>query len=304
MIPSLRLILVIFVLAVVSLISSCRSTHAPSHKHAIIPGQIKNLRTLVPTLYSGSEPSSLDHYRQLSDLGIKTVISVDAIAPDAQLAERFGIRVVHYPIGYDGISDQRAEQLAQAIAQLEHPIFLNCHHGTHRGPAALCVGAIGAGRITNTQAESFMTRAGTSLNYPGLWDAARTAESLDQSTLQQQGLFPERAPVSGFLDAMGQLDRLHDRMLDLAENGFETPQEHPDLSASAVSGQMYDLMRTIEMQPSLNEYAPEMRSAFSQSTEHARMLEIHIETHDHTKALESLRAFSRSCKDCHRRFRN
>lgn len=271
----------------------------------MILGPIENLHKLNQDLYSGSEPSDLIHYQQLAELGIKTVISVDAIAPNPEYANRFGIQIVHFPIGYDGIREERATQLAQAISQLEHPIFINCHHGKHRGPAALCVGAIGAGMITNEQAESFLISAGTSLNYPGLWDATRTASMLDSDSINADVEFPAHAPVPGFIDSMGKLDRLYDRLWDLADDDWQTPADHPDLSASAVSGRIYDLMRTMQTLPYFEVgEGLEMREDFQYSTELARQIEIQIDKNNHSEAQTMLEAFSKSCKDCHTQFRN
>lgn len=306
-----RLILIILTtMLTVLLTSACRSSNGSQpiqtikHDHSRIQGPIENLRMLNQNLYSGSEPSDLIHYQQLADMGIKTIISVDAIAPNPQLADRFGIRIVHFPIGYDGISDERTTQLAQAISQLEHPIFIHCHHGTHRGPAALCVGAIGAGLITTHQAESFMTASGTSPNYPGLWDAARTATPLDDAAIQSTTDFPAHAPVPGFVDSMGQLDRLHDQLWDLADNDWQTPDEHPDLSASAISSRMYDMMRTMSTLPYMDEDGREMRQKMNESTELSLVLENQIQAGQHESALVTFKAFSKSCKDCHSQFRN
>lgn len=304
----IRLILIILT---VSVLCSCRSSiEAHSEKphpktHPRILGPIENLHKLDQDLYSGSEPSDLIHYQQLADLGINTVISVDAIAPNPGYAHRFGIQIVHFPIRYDGISDERAVQLAQAISQLEHPIYINCHHGKHRGPAALCVGAIGAGLITTQQAESFMTSAGTSPNYPGLWDAARSASMLDTDTNNADVGFPTHAPVPGFIDSMGKLDRLNDRLWDLADDNWQTPADHPDLSARAVSGRIYDLMRTMQTLPYFDiGVGQEMRADFEHSTKLARQIEIQIYENDHASVLTTLKAFSKSCKDCHTQFRN
>ena len=109
---------------------------------------LHNLHTLTPDLYSAAEPVGEPAYDELAALGIKTVISVDGIAPNKELADQYGIRVVHIPTTYDGITDEQSKQLAHAIATMPRPIFVNCQHGKHRGPAALCVGAIGAGEIT------------------------------------------------------------------------------------------------------------------------------------------------------------
>jgi len=272
--------------------------------HQSKQGPIHNLHQLAPGLYSGNEPATSAHYDQLSDIGIKTVISVDAIAPDPDLAAQYNIRIVHLPIGYDGIEESRAIELASAITQLDHPIYLHCHHGKHRGPAALCVGAIGAGIITNDQAIEFMTTAGTSQSYPGLWDAARSTRALDHTNLGSVQAFPTHAPVSGFIESMGQLDRLHDRLWDLAEDDWQTPEDHPDLSPSAVSGQLYDHMRSMLQLDFFSKRGSMMRSRFEAAIDTAGNVEAKINSNDLPEALNLLSSLSNSCIDCHERFRN
>jgi len=300
--PMPRCIPLIFCVLALLLPAACSTT--PARSGTTRPEPIKNLHILAPGLYSGDEPATAAHYDQLSSLGIKTVISVDAIAPDQDLAAQYNIRIVHLPIGYDGIEETRAIELAAAITQLEHPIYLHCHHGKHRGPAAIGVGAIGAGIITNNQAIEFMTIAGTSLNYPGLYSAARNANPLDQSILDIVQEFPARAPISGFVESMGKLDRLHDQLWDIAENDWQASADHPDHSATAISGQVYDHMRAMLQLEFFKKKGSMMRSRFEDSIRTAGEVESSINDNYFPAALDALNSLSNSCIDCHDRFRN
>ena len=73
--------------------------------------------------------------------GRKTVLTLDGAQPDVETAKRHGLRYVHVPIGYDGIPAARALELAKTFQTLEPsgPIFVHCHHGKHRGPAACSI---------------------------------------------------------------------------------------------------------------------------------------------------------------------
>lgn len=281
---------------------ACSSVPARSDTAQTNP--IQNLHLLSTGLYSGDEPATADHYRQLANLGIKTVISVDAVAPNPDLAAAHNIRIVHLPIGYEGIDDSRVIELAAAIHQLDRPIYLHCHHGKHRGPAALSVGAIGAGIITNDQAAAFMTLAGTSGNYPGLWKAAKDAGPLNPATLQSVTEFPARAPVSGFVDGMGKLDRLYDQLWDIAENDWQPDDYHPDMTATAASGLISDHLRAMLELDFFKRRGTMMRSRFETLTSTAGLIESHIEAKNYTQAFDSLNTLSNSCIDCHDRFRN
>ena len=67
-----------------------------------LPG-LENVYRLGPQLYSGGEPRGEEAFAALRALGIKTAISVDGATPDTETAQKFGIRYVHLPVGYDGI---------------------------------------------------------------------------------------------------------------------------------------------------------------------------------------------------------
>ncbi len=280
------------------------SSNAPRTSVTTLPeGPIHNLHMLSEGLYSGGEPPTSDHYAQLADLGIRTVVSVDAIAPDPQLAEPYGIQIVHLPIGYDSIDEQRALELAAVIKTLEHPIYVHCHHGKHRGPAALCVGAIGAGLITNDQAQEFMQTAGTSPKYTGLWNAAQSAQRIDESLIERVHELPARAPVSSFVDAMGQVDRLHDRLWDMSEDDWKTPEDHPDLSPSAVSGQIHDLLRAMLHDEIVTQEGLGMRSMMMTSINAAAQVERDIDSGRFHDAIRSMDVLHQSCVDCHDKYR-
>jgi protein tyrosine phosphatase (PTP) superfamily phosphohydrolase (DUF442 family) len=299
---SIRLIWVLIVLIPIILIA-CSADSTRHSSEALPDGPIQNLHQLTDDLYSGGEPPTAEHYEQLAQLGIRTVVSVDAIAPDPELAESHGIRIVHLPIGYDGINDERALQLAAAIETLEQPIFVHCHHGKHRGPAALTVGAIGAGLITNDQATRYMRTAGTSPKYPGLWEAAKRAHPFNASSLRNVPDLPSRAPVSDFVDAMGQVDRLHDRLWSMAMNDWQTPEDHPDLSPTAVSGQIHDLLRAMLDDEIIHQEGEGMRSMMITSIEAAAQTEQSIDDGRFSDALDSLTNLNQSCTDCHDQYR-
>ncbi len=288
---------------ILTLLVACSSNTPRASTTTLPDGPIHNLHQLSEGLYSGGEPPTNAHYAQLADLGIRTVVSVDAIAPNPELAEPYGIRIVHLPIGYDGIDEQRAIELAAAIQTLEHPIYVHCHHGKHRGPAALCVGAIGAGLITNDQAQEFMQTTGTSPKYTGLWEAARIAQPLDDSTLARVDELPERAPVSSFVDSMGHLDRLHDRLWDMSEDDWKTPEDHPDLSPTAVSGQIHDLLRAMLEDDIITQEGQGMHTMMITSINAAAQVERDIDSGRFSEAYRSMDALHQSCVDCHDKYR-
>lgn len=264
---------------------------------------LHNLHALTPELYSAAEPVGEPAYKELAAMGIKTVISVDGVAPAKELASRYGIRVVHIPTTYDGITETQAKALAHAMATMPRPIFVNCHHGKHRGPAALCVGAIGSGDITNAQAHDFMTLAKTSPKYTGLWKAAQAARPLSESELRGGSIvLVEEAVIEDFVEGMAELSRLSDLLNDCADNAFRAPEHHPDLAPISLAGQIHNLFRDMEDDRETIEHGPDFFAMLVKSRDLAARLETQIEHDDIDGAYDSLHLLMKSCSECHDAF--
>ncbi len=293
------------VLTIAGCAGSQHNAAVDAHEGAHEGHALHNLHQFTPDLWSAGEPVGEPAYEELAALGIRTVISVDGVAPNKELALQHGIRVVHLPIGYDGVNAQRTKELAHAIATMPRPIFVNCHHGKHRGPAALCVGAIGAGEITNAQAVAFMTLAGTSSKYHGLWHAADTAQQLSADTLLDDSIeLPEQAVIEDFVEAMAEVDRLHEFLWDCADNGFAPPVDNPDLVPISLAGQIHNLLRGMADDQIVMQEGPEFADLLRTNQEHASAVETKLEQNDLAGALESLNMLTDSCNDCHTKYRN
>lgn len=292
------IIIVISLITLIGCAGSQGSTETQPQRSSL-----QNLHALTPDLYSAAEPVGAPAYEELAALGIRTVISVDGVAPDKQLALSHGIRVVHIPTTYDRISATPSRQLAHAIATMPRPIFVNCHHGKHRGPAAICVGAIGTGEITNEQALAFMRLAGTSPRYTGLWKAAETAKPLSQAQLHDGSIvLVEAAIVEDFVEGMAELSRLGDLLNDCADYGFRAPPDHPDLAPVSLAGQMHNIFRAMEDDPETIEGGPEFLRLLRESRDLASLLETQIEREEIENAHASFKLLMESCSDCHTRY--
>jgi hypothetical protein len=169
----------------------------------------------------------------LEALGVKTIISVDGAKPDVATAKKHGLRYVHLPHGYDGIPDARAAELAKAVRDLPGPIYIHCHHGKHRSPAAAVVGCIGAGLITEDSALPVLELAGTSPNYRGLYQAAKQVRAIEKGKLDAlPAEFPASVDPSPLAEAMVHLEHTHDHVKALAANQWAMIATKPDLEAA------------------------------------------------------------------------
>jgi hypothetical protein len=102
-------------------------------------------------------------------MGVNTVVSVDGAVPQRELAKAAGIRYVHIPVGYDGISQAAGCSLTRVVRETTGPIYIHCHHGRHRGPTAATLACRVEGTADVRRSIEIMVLAGTSQDYGGLW---------------------------------------------------------------------------------------------------------------------------------------
>jgi len=194
------------------------------------PG-LHNVFRITGNLYSGSSPEGDEGFRSLQELGVKAVLSVDGARPNVAAARKFGLRYVHIPFGYDGIPRPLVLRLAKAVRDLPGPVYVHCHHGEHRGPAAaaaihLCLDE----SSTVQQAIAEMRRAGTDPHYSGLYAVSEklirpTKEDLDRVPTD----FPEVAKVADVAQLMVEIDARWENLKLIRAAGWKTPFNHPDL---------------------------------------------------------------------------
>jgi protein tyrosine phosphatase (PTP) superfamily phosphohydrolase (DUF442 family) len=192
---------------------------------------LPNVWRIHPRVLSGGQPGGAAGFRALRELGVKTILSVDAARPDVEGAKAFDLRYVHLPHGYDGIPNRRALELAKAIHALEGPIYVHCHHGKHRSPAAAAVGCVAAGLMEPDVARKLLDQAGTSPQYRGLFAAVARARRVEPAVLDALEVeFPETAETPAMAAAMVEIEHRHDHLRQLAANGWRSVPEHPDLA--------------------------------------------------------------------------
>lgn len=192
---------------------------------------LHNVFQVTGKLYSGSSPEGPQGFRSLQKLGIRTIISVDGAMPDVEGARQFGLCYVHLPFGYDGIPKDRGMELALAVKELPGPIYLHCHHGKHRGPAAVaaiirCLDE----QCTVNDALAWLKQAGTDPHYRGLYDVPLSFTPARFQTFQPKAnAFPERNNVSNLSRLMVEMEHRIDHLKRIQKADWQTPPEHPDL---------------------------------------------------------------------------
>jgi len=281
------------------LMPACSSTYRASEHHndqLQTLGSLGNVHQLTGDLYSGAEPGDRSAYEDLQAMGIRTLISVDAIAPDASLAGEYNIRVIHLPIGYTGISEQRINELAFALQSSLKPVYLHCHQGKHRGPAALCAGALALGLITHDEAKAFMINAGTSSVYSGLWAAVENTEK--HASIEPMPLH-EQQPVRTISKTMSRIARNSTRVDSIVYPEAHRADPEPAYSPAVYAAQIHNLFRTLRTSDESREYGRVFMDDLDYAVQAASDLEQAFAKDDPSLVIDALDMLKNSCARCH-----
>lgn len=262
---------------------------------------IENGLQLTRRIYSGGEPNSEEAFQALAKLGIKTVVSVDGAEPNLAAARRYGIRYVHVPIGYDAVSLPAQLALTRIAREIEGPIFVHCHHGQHRGPAAAAVLCIADQAITSENASQILEAAKTSKDYTGLWRDV-SGYRAPASDVRLPDLV-ERAEVDSFPAAMAKVDRHFDQLKLLHDAHWKAPQAQPDLVPQQEALLVFEQLRESARHLTV-EHDKQFRTWLAESEVLAKQLERQLQTGEVAKANESFSALQKSCKQCHTKHRD
>lgn len=274
----------------------------------IATDHLPNTVRVHPNVLSGGQPHGEAGFAELRDLGVRTVISVDGAKPDVAAAKEYGLRYVHLPHGYDGIPEERAIELAKAVRDLPGPIYIHCHHGKHRSPAATATACVVAGLIPAIDAHGVLELAGTGPNYRGLYASAENARPVDPQVLDRlKADFPETAELPAMAEAMVAIEHSFDRMQAVAAADWKTPPAHPDVDpaheALLLREQFTELLRTKDVWTRSESFSALLR----ESEEAGKQLEqaLHAEGRvDPPTARAALDRVAANCAACHKAFRD
>ena len=312
MVPGMRpLVLGLTACVVVALAASCASNErvdgssdarsADHESHAL-----HNLHRFGDGVYSGSVPHGEAGFDELRAMGVRTVISVDAARPDVEATRARGMRYIQIPIQYAGISSAERLALTKALREAERPIYVHCHHGKHRGPAAAAYALATCGEITPERGVELLEISGTSKSYPGLWEVVGNADapSPEQERVMASVELPEIAQVTGFAAGMAGVDRAWDHLKLMAKNGWRAPSDHPDLVAAAEAGVVADHLRTLIDDEESVAYGEAFQNDMARSAREASELEAALVDRDLSLADVRFEALGASCNACHDTHRN
>ena len=269
-----------------------------SHLHSVF--------AVTANIFSGSSPDNEAGFAEIAKLGVKTILSVDGAKPDVETAKKYGLKYVHLPFGYDGIPTNRVVELVKAAQTLDGPFYVHCHHGKHRGPAAVAVMCEAVAGWSTNRAEQWLKQAGTAAEYPGLYRAAREFKSPSAAELAAVKPLPEVAPTSSLIETMVTIDERMERLKGAQKTGWKSVPGHPDIrpshEATLLWEQFRELARSSDAAKRPEDYRAKLADAEKLADEFRALLKQN--PIDSVKTEDAFKKAGQSCAACHKSHRN
>lgn len=268
---------------------------------------------LSQNIISGAEPDGEEGLASIAALGVRTILSVDGKTPDAAAAARHGLRYVHVPIQYKGMTEDELLSIAKTFRELPGPFYVHCFHGQHRGPAAAAVGRLILDGATRELALAEMRQwCGTSSKYDGLYDLIAAGELPDvDATTEHIFDFPASRELAETRALMVSLSRAFDNLEGMAKNGWQVNPEHPDVDPVNEAAILVDLLTQAALVPQPDHVDAGYSAFFGDTLDRARDLHVTASragtldtSPDWTETARSFDSLSRSCSTCHVAYRN
>lgn len=294
----------------------------------IEPGEYPGLHhvfRLSETIVSGAEPEGEAAFEQLADWGVKTVLSVDGKVPEAELGAKHGLRYVHVPIQYKGITDDELLRITKTFRELEGPFYVHCFHGKHRGPAAAAIGRMVLDGAPRERAIAEMRQwCETSPKYEGLYATAATVELPTPAESAAYAFdFEPAHQLDDLRVGMVKMTRHFENLELFAAANWQPLPDHPDLDLlqeavqlHQLTSQVHDLGSSADWQDDFRGWMDESQagteelvrtlSECSKDELAASLPEGATPREDawRVRASEVLQGLDQSCKACHKAYRN
>jgi len=253
----------------------------------------------------GAQPEGAEAFANLAALGFKTIVSVDGATPAVELAKAHGLRYVHIPIGYDGVPAEQALRLIKAVETSPGPVYFHCHHGKHRGPAAMMVARIALEGVSCEEAVEGLRISGTSPEYEGLYRDVREFRAPDAATLAAVSPdLPSAVVPDGVRAMMVHLDERWELLKACRAADWKTPANQPDVSPAHEARMVWEGYREMARAPDGKSHGEDFLAHCAAAERHATSLEAALRAGDTAGAETAFKASIKSCNGCHAAHRN
>jgi len=285
---------------------------APAPEDADAARLLHQFARIAPNLTRGASPETEADFAALAKAGVRSILSVDGAKPDVLSAKKHGIRYVHIPFGYDGIPQDKLLEIVKTFQVLEQrggSIFVHCHHGKHRGPAASAIGLCVLSGATTDAAVADMHRAGTDPKYKGLYASVAGFRMPTPDELKDvKADLPSVAPVPALTQTMVAADAAWERLKLVKSAAWAAPADHPDVDPPHEATILAQLWREFARRPDVAKESEAFRRHVADSEKAAWDLATALgsggATPDPKAAAAAFARGASSCTACHTAFRD
>ena len=280
-----------------------RSTETPqllaepteNHSHALPEAFVE----ISDRITIGAEPRTERHFSALRERGVQIVVSVDGARPEVEIARKLGLRYIHLSIGYDSVPNEVQAALRQLLNNNAEKIFIHCHHGHHRGPAAAAIAGRISGELDEKASLKVLDQCGTSKNYPGLWRSVRNFSSVNLDVSPAPLI--EVAPVEPLAASMSEIDRIFDQLKSIPSTGTKI-RESDHLEAATLLHELFvESARQAKTNP---KKFPDLAQKLDRAALTTAKLAPALSTKSQSTYKNVIQKISADCRSCHRNFRN
>jgi len=256
---------------------------------------------------SGAQPDGDEAFRNLAALGFRTIVSVDGALPDVAGAEKHGLRYVHVPTQYSGMKPAEIAQVASAIHASDGPVYVHCHHGKHRSPAATGAACVALGLVTNEQALEEMKTSGTDPKYEGLFRdvaAQRPYTPEELAALPDASKLPSAVRPGDLATAMVDVDLRWEHLKAVKAADWGVPPSNPDVDPPHEAMMLWEHFNEIARLPDARQCGDDFEKWVTQAQDASKALEDAIRAKDAAAAAAAFERNGKTCAGCHKKYRD
>ncbi len=268
-----------------------------------LPG-VQHYRRWSAKVAQGAQPEGDEAFAALRAQGITTLVSVDGAMPDVARAAQHGLAYVHVPIGYDGLSPEEQAAITKAVVDSPGPVFLHCHHGLHRGPAAAAIARMAADGATPEQAVAGLRESGCSPAYAGLFRDVLAYRTPDASALARVGPLPAAVRPEGVRDAMIHVNDRWDFLKASEGAKWALLPQFPDVTPAHEAGMLREGFRELARLDVVRDHGERFMAWTAEAERHAQELEQALRAEDAEQAGAAFAALKQTCNACHAEWRD
>jgi protein tyrosine phosphatase (PTP) superfamily phosphohydrolase (DUF442 family)/cytochrome c556 len=277
-----------------------------STPEALPAKHLSNLFRAATNVFSGNLPTSENAFAEIASLGVKTIISVDGTKPDVATARKFGLRYIHLPLGYHEIPATRVAELASAVKSSAASIYVHCHHGLHRGPAAVALICEANAGWTTNQALAWLQQAGTSTDYSGLYRSVREFRPIDSAAVAGIRDLPEIARTSPLVESMAAIGAAFDSLQFAQKSAWSQMPAHDNTTPAQKATVLWEHFREMARAEDTATRTEDYRAKLASTEKHSNQLRALLRDSGGDAKLrdEVFRSLGQSCKACHTKYRD